>query len=66
MSLKAPATLCSEIMPNGLHDAELWGFEDFYFFISVTKTDQTSTTVDGRKFANGFTFDLSKDTVRYQ
>ena len=27
MSLKAPAKLCSEMVPNGLHDAELWQFK---------------------------------------
>ena len=29
MCLKHSAALCSEIMLNGLHDAELWGFEDW-------------------------------------
>ena len=30
MSLKAPAKLCSEMVPNGLHDAELWRFKESY------------------------------------
>ena len=43
MSLKAPGKLCSEIMPNGLHDAELWRFENvFVLFLQLKQTRKGS------------------------